>query len=338
MIIRIFASSVPTKPLNDAQMRGAFLYIYVYSQNTLMERLPHFMKHYMTEADLMALLKSRGLVISDEDKAVRYLESIGYYRLSAYMYPFLKVPKETHQYKDGTTFQQVLNLYRFDKKLRMLLLNEIEKVEIAIRRAIMNIPVQMTGDTYWLTNSVHFANQRTFQETKNTIDREYAKSTEEFIKHFKNSYCDPYPPSWILGELLTMGNVNMIYRNLKADKIRKRISHYFGLQPIVLESWITSLTLLRNACCHHSRVWNKVSSIMPVTPRRIAHSWITLPTNPQRVYFTICIIKYFLDIISPNNDMLGKMHTLFSNYPEIDLAALGFPNGWESEPLRAQQM
>ena len=249
------------------------------------------------------------------------------------MYPFLKVPKESHQYKEGTTFLQVLNLYRFDKKLRMLLLNEIEKVEIAIRRAIMNIPVLMTGDIYWLTNPVHFANQRTFQDTRITIDREYEKSTEEFIKHFKNSYCEPYPPSWILGELLTMGNVNMVYRNLKADKIRKRISHYFGLQPIVLESWITSLTLLRNACCHHSRVWNKVSSIMPVSPRRIAHSWITLHTNPQRVYFTICIIKYFLDIISPNNDMLEKMHTLFSNYPEIDLAALGFPNGWESEPL-----
>ena len=99
------------------------------------------------------------------------MESIGYYRLSAYMYPFLKVPKESHQYKEETTFQQVLNLYRFDKKLCILLLNEIEKVEIAIRRAIMNIPVQMTGDIYWLTNSVHFANQRSFQETKNTIDR-----------------------------------------------------------------------------------------------------------------------------------------------------------------------
>ena len=68
MIIRIFAMSVPTKPLNDAQMCGAFLFIYVHSQNTLMERLPHFMKHYMTEVDLMTLLKSRGLVISDEGK------------------------------------------------------------------------------------------------------------------------------------------------------------------------------------------------------------------------------------------------------------------------------
>ncbi|EGN57283.1 Abi family protein [Hallella multisaccharivorax DSM 17128] len=107
MIIRIFAASVPTKPLNDAQMRGTFLYIYIHSQNTLMERLPHFTKHYMTETDLVALLESRGLVISDEAKAVRYLESIGYYRLSAYMYPFLKVPKETHQYKEGTTFRRI---------------------------------------------------------------------------------------------------------------------------------------------------------------------------------------------------------------------------------------
>ena len=101
--------------------------------------------------DLMALLESRGLVISDEAKVVRYLESIGYYRLSAYMYPFLKAPKETHQYKDDTTFLQVLNLYRFDKKLRMLLLNEIEKVEIAIRRAIMNIQ-QRTPSTENIRN------------------------------------------------------------------------------------------------------------------------------------------------------------------------------------------
>lgn len=287
----------------------------------------------MPETDLVALMKSRGLVISNDVRAILYLESIGYYRLSAYMHPFLKIPKEAHVYKEGTTFQQVLNLYRFDKKLRVLIFNEIEKVEIAIRRAIMNIPAQMTGDIYWLNNPVHFANQKTFQDTKNTIDREYSKSTEDFVKHFKSCYSDPYPPSWILGELLTMGNVNIVYRNLKADKIRKRISQYFGLQPIVLESWITSLTLLRNACCHHSRVWNKVNFIMPVAPRKITRPWICLQTNPQRVYFTICIIKYFLNIISPNNDMLDKLNTLFAAFPEIDKSVLGFPKGWENESL-----
>lgn len=52
----------------------------------------------------------------------------------------------------------------------------------------------------------------------------------------------------------------------------------------------------------------------------------------------VWFIIHFLDIVSPDNDMLGKMRTLFSNYPEVDLAALGFPNGWENEPLWTQRM
>ena len=56
-------------------------------------------------------------------------------------------------------------------------------------------------------------------------------------------------------------------------------------------------------------------------------------TDSLRVYYNICIIKYFLNIISPNNDLFQKIKTLFANYPEIDLNALGFPQGWESEPL-----
>lgn len=70
--------------------------------------------------------------------------------------------------------------------------------------------------------------------------------------------------------------------------------------------------------------------------RGMARPWITLPTDKRRIYYNMCIIKYFLDIISPNNDMLAKMHNLFSKFPEIDLVALGFPFGWEQEPLWIQ--
>ena len=52
----------------------------------------------------------------------------------------------------------------------------------------------------------------------------------------------------------------------------------------------------------------------------------------------VWFVIHFLDIVSPDNDMLGKMRTLFSNYPEVDLAALGFPDGWENEPLWTQRM
>lgn len=293
----------------------------------------NFTKTYSTQSELVELLKSRGLEIDNEQEAELYLQNIGYYRLSAYMYPLLKSPKSLHLYKQGATFQQVLRLYRFDKKLRMLLFNEIEKIEIAVRETIMDVTAKQSGDDFWLTNPIHFANSQSFADTKNLIDKEYRKSTEDFILHFKETYVEPYPPAWILGELLTMGSVNMVYRNLKEDRIRKTISQRFGLQPKVFESWLTTLTLVRNTCCHHSRVWNKVNFILPIMPRRILRPWITLPINPQRIYFDICIIKYFLDVISPDNDMLAKLRWLFVYFPEIDLNALGFPKGWETEPL-----
>ena len=112
---------------------------------TMSNRIP-FQKSYASVHDLVSLLQSRGLMIADTTKAERYLEFIGYYRLSAYMYPLLQMPKEQHRYKPNTTFDQVMTLYRFDKKLRLIIFNEIEKIEVAVRSAIVNISSDMTGN------------------------------------------------------------------------------------------------------------------------------------------------------------------------------------------------
>lgn len=68
-------------------------------------------------------------------------------------------------------------------------------------------------------------------------------------------------------------------------------------------------------------------------PNRMAGNWITLPTDTLRIYFDLCIIKYFLNIISPNNDMKAKIDALLADFPDIDTAAMGMPRGWEGEPL-----
>ena len=78
---------------------------------------------------------------------------------------------------------------------------------------------------------------------------------------------------------------------------------------------------------------NKQNTIRPMLPNRMTGSWITLPTDALRIYFNLCIIKYFLNIISPNNDMKAKVDALLAAYPSIDVIAMGFPRGWESEPL-----
>ena len=305
---------------------------FVYTHLNIVNLIP-FTKRFESSENLVDLLESRGLQICDRNKAIQYLDNIGYYRLSAYMYPLLKMPKTAHLYKKGSSFKKVMMLYRFDKKLRLLMFNEIEKIEIAIRRAVMQITADMSGNPFWLTDFSYFLDGFKFNETMRAISKEYSKSKEEFILHFKRTYSEPYPPSWILGELLTVGNVNAIYRNIKQNRIRKRIAKRFGLPINVFESWLTVIAVTRNACGHHSRVWNKKNAIQPAIPISPAGEWITLPTDSMRAYFDLCIIKYFLNVISPNNDMQSKLTWLFIRFPEIDLKALGFPQGWETEPL-----
>ena len=176
------------------------------------------------------------------------------------------------------------------------------------------------------------------QDPTHLIDDELNHSKEEFITHFKDTYSDPYPPAWMLSEILPLGVITNIYSNIKNKKIKKRISQSFNLQIAPFESWMTIVTLTRNACCHHARVWNKAYTIRATMPNQFLRPWITLPTDQLRIYFNMCIIKYFLDIISPGNDMLSKMQSLFAEYPEVDLRALGFPSGdWQDEPLWSTQ-
>ena len=154
-------------------------------------RIP-FQKPYASAHDLVSLLQSRGLTIADTAKAERYLEFIGYYRLSAYMYPLLQMPKEQHRYKPNTTFDQVMMLYRFDKKLRLLIFNEIEKIEVAVRSAIVNIGSDMTGNPFWMTDGSNFIDAAKFRHTMDLIDAELHRSREDFIVHFKQTY-SPMP-------------------------------------------------------------------------------------------------------------------------------------------------
>ncbi len=288
----------------------------------------------MTPDESVELLKSRGMLVNDECKARNYLTHIGYYRLSAYMYPLLRIPKENHIYKDRATFDKVMMLYRFDKKLRLLLFNEIEKIEVAVRCAIVNIGCEMTGNPFWMTDASNFSNPVRYKRTIHLIEDELSHTKEDFINHFRDTYSNLYPPAWMLAEILPFGVMTNIYANIRNKRIKKNISQSFGLQVAPFESWLTIIAVTRNSCCHHARIWNRVFSIRATMPTKMSRPWLSLKADPLKVYFDMCIIKYFLDVISPGNDMLEKMLSLFSEYPEVDLVALGFPAGdWQDEPL-----
>ena len=295
--------------------------------------MAHYTKTYASPSQLVSLLRSRGLILGDETRVENYLRHIGYYRFSAYLYPLLTMPKENHVFKSGSTFDNALDMYRFDRHLRLLMFNQIEKIEVAVRSAIVNITSRETGNPFWMTDPSCFYDAAQFTKTKQLIDAELAKSREEFIEHFRRTYSEPYPPAWMLAEILPLGVMTKIYENIRSNQIRKMIAQEFSLTIPVFMSWMTIITVTRNNCCHHARVWNRTFALRALTMRRMTRPWISTAVNQQKVYFSLCVIKYFLDVISPNNDMTAKLQSLFKDYPTIDINAMGVPTGWEQEAL-----
>lgn len=114
----------------------------------------------------------------------------------------------------------------------------------------------------------------------------------------------------------------------------KRIAGYFGLKPQVFTSWLTVLANLRNMCCHHTRIWNRDFMLNPAEPRKISNAWIdTAQIDKKRIFYRLCIIRYFLASVSPNNNFNGKVANLLKNFPSVDIAAMGFCEEWEKEDL-----
>lgn len=148
-----------------------------------MPRTP-YNKPAKTYSEQLQLLKSRGLKINSETKALHLLEKLSYYRLSGYWYPLLKEPKKAHVFKDDADFQTAFRLYRFDRDLRIFIMKELEKIEVAIKSQMIYQLSHYKG-SHWFTDASLFTNLNEHAGTLGKLSSEYSRSDEEFIRAFK---------------------------------------------------------------------------------------------------------------------------------------------------------
>lgn len=283
-------------------------------------------------SDQINLLQKRGLTIDNIAKATHLLENLSYYRLSGYWYPFLQ-DKKNHKFRSNATFEKVFNLYCFDRKLRQLILSEIEKIEIALRAKMIYI-LSHNSNAFWFLDGKLFRNSDKHRKSLVKISNEYKRSDLIFINEFKNKYDNPYPPSWITLEILSMGTLSMLYGNLKPIRPKRDIADYFGIDKDTLSKWLHSLVYVRNICAHHSRLWNRVLGIQPIRVRKAKNEWLSNTSIANnKSYYILSIILYLLQTINPNNTFSSKLKQLFNEYPNVDLEAMGFPIDWEREFL-----
>ena len=301
-----------------------------------------YTKPALSYDDQLQQLKSRGLIIENDAKAIHLLEVISYYRLSGYWYPML-IDKQNHKFKTGSSFETAFNIYKFDRELRLLILRELEKIEVAVRSKMIYILSHSKG-AFWYSDSANFTNLEKHVETSKKIKNELERSDEEFIQAFKSNYSDPLPPSWIMLEVVSFGILSSLYSNLLPGRDKRVIANYFGLNDKTLSSWLHSIAYLRNICAHHSRLWNREMRIRPVIPQsphnpfltqinyKHPESGSTLPLN-NKSYFMLSMITYLMNTINPKHKIKANFKVLLAKYPNIDVRAMGFPANWESEKL-----
>ncbi len=297
----------------------------------------NFSKPVLKINEQIDLLESRGMVFYDKERAAKYLENINYYRFSAYSFPFRIKDNSTQRFVESISFEKILNIYLFDRKLKLLVFDVIERIEVALRTQII-YQFSLDYKPYFFQDQNLFSNIKFFQKNLKTLDKEINRSFETFINHYKNKYSTPErPPSWMSLEITSMGLLSMIYGNLRNCDAKKKVAFHFGLtHPRILESWIHSISYVRNIVAHHSRLWNRKLTVTAIKPKRTMFQWVeNNQYNSHSVYAFLINILYLVKRINPNSNFSKKFRNLLEKYKnDIDLRNMGFPSNWEKEELR----
>lgn len=279
------------------------------------------------------LLIKRGH-IADKTLLVSRLKNVNYYRLSGYLYPYRQA---NDNFKSGTTFEQVWRHYAFDRRLRILIMDALERVEVGVRtQLIYHFSHKYGAFGYCQRDNFPKLEPERFDKWIKEIRDEAGRSREKFVEHFYARYGDCHNdlPLWMLGEIMSFGKVLTMFNGVD-DSIRKLIAGHYETEDEVLISWLGTLNVIRNICAHHGRLWNRELGYKPYIPKKQKHpEWhIPVPIPQNRIFGILTILRYLLRTIAPQSKWETRLLALLDEYPEIYRRSMGFPDNWKESLL-----
>ncbi|SDZ73445.1 Abortive infection bacteriophage resistance protein [Desulfuromusa kysingii] len=304
-------------------------------------------KPYRTYVDLVQHLQAKNLTVTDTAKAQEILKKINYYRFKIYLRPFLDQP--TNTYRQGATFEQGLELYRFDDELRDLTFKLIGRLEIKLRSRLDQTISEHLNDPFWYLNSFIFENDFNMNSIASKIGTSFQFSRDDFTNNFKSKYFNEandgfkhLPPFWIAAELTTFGTILSLYKAIDKNKFNNPphlnkldiLSKEFGARNIrTLNSWLTLIRDVRNRCAHHSRLWNcnyrQPGGVFGMLDQRYQ------PRNRNRIYLFFAVLHIMCKNIDIPANMKVSLQGLIQKYPAVVpyLPSIGFHPGWALDQI-----
>jgi abortive infection bacteriophage resistance protein len=273
----------------------------------------------------LALLRGRGCGIVDDATCEDFLSNVNYYRLSGYFLPFHR-SKNDDTYKDGTTLEQIQKIYAFDKKLRNLVFAATEEIEIRVQTRLAYYHAHKYG-------SLGYRDRKNSKRQRSEHNKFVSRINSEIehninapcIRHHVNNYGKKFP-IWVIIEYFSFSMLSQFYAALH-DADRIEIATTFGTKAKYLESWLHSLTVLRNKCAHYSRLYFGNFTRFPKFPSHLKRQ-----QTPNDLFVQLLPLK----LLSSNSEAwnetyLVQLSALVKEYSEyIDRAHIGFPSDWET--------
>lgn len=303
----------------------------------------------------------RGMKVDDPAYAERCLRRVGYYRLSAYWYPFRKkcpdprcIDKEfiCDEFSSGTTFEEIWSFYLFDKQLRLHLTDALERIEIYIRALTVEVLgargpyAHRDSRSYngWFTKIGEDGVSK-LEEFVAGQDRAFQRSKEDFSKHFRKTYFGP-PPIWIAAGAWDWGNLTYVVSGM-SDANKKKLCSMIhpNLANRTLTSWLSSLNEVRNTCAHHSRLWNKALTNSPSFQKQgdfpeFNHLWLEngslADSQTKRLYGALVATVWLMKKVHPKTEWHYRLVDIVKTAPKnnrISAKVAGFPDNWRKEQI-----
>lgn len=330
----------------------------------------------LSNKDLTALLIKHGIVCRSADELSlleKRVATIGYYRLEEYTWSFRRLnpqdsSRRTAYFKQKIAFAPIWNVYLFDRRLRFLLMDAIERFEIALRNAIVQVLTTEAGN-----NTPHM--DTSLAPAMLTVDKNKKTRLEKWLANIQAKYDDlgMYDPRiehcktvhgintidklpiWIVMELTTFGNLKTLYESLRSD-LKDKLALTLGVEKEFLTSSFILLHQVRNRCAHHKRIWNylwmKKSKRLLFSHKPKDSRWyyqydgetsewspvanVTRTSfNPKDTVFAFILCGYWLDKIAQTSHWKERVEQVVQPCGKLSKPAreAGFCQGWNSHPL-----
>jgi len=291
------------------------------SKRCLTVDYPVAVKDPKTITEQLIILKSRGLIITDEDKCLHFLQSVNYYRFTAYLLPF-KQPDDT--FLSETTFENIYSIYEFDRKLRALIFSIIEEIELHLRTQLAYYFAMKYGNLAYL-ESGYYNNRHDhdkFLQSIQTVLR--TNSTTPVVRHHNLKYGGSFP-IWVIIEFFSTGNLSHFYSDWLVDDKKAFAKTIFNTSYPFLDSWMKCITVLRNRCAHYSRLYYSLFTDMPRIPSKIDFKCT------GRVFDQLLMLKLmYIHGENWNSRLVVPLDALVNEYAgSISFDHIGFPRNWK---------